>query len=706
MKWADVMYITGREKAILELVIKTSGKHTPLSIATFLHVSVRTIHRDLKNAEKILDGFDLQLNKSEDNGLVITGSDGDIFRLIQHLVKIKPTDISIEQRKLLLLIRLLDEEEPVKLIALAHELNVSVTTLGTYLDDLTDWLNNFAVQLLRKRGVGVEIIAPESAKRKALGSYFLMYFNEELIENLFLFSDDAMPSDDLILSYFKQRYLQVIDKVVNAKIVSAHSNLADSDYVGFLVQVCISLQRIEKGFSLLPDEVALDYLVDTGNYRLVEEMAADFSEKLNIAMEKPDIGFLALYLKGSKLQRAEEAYYDSVITGRALKRVIQHVSLQLNVDLTSDFSLFQGLIAHMEPSIFRIRQKLGSYNPLTEEIKKSYPVLFMAVSNSLEKEFKDISFPDDEIAYIVLHFGSALELRKEDISIKALVVCPTGIGASKMLASRIKKEVGEIKSIDISSIKEMQKLNMESYDIVISTVRLPFANIDYVYVNPLLSEKDIEAIHDYLGTNLRDLTRKGHFKINNGMTNKLTAYPVNVMPLEQFMDDVDDVQSSIRSVLDHLHVYHTRNGEDYRSLLTSMVSICFNWGLVTDAETVVMQLLAREAQGGLGIPGTSMALFHCRHKAVKDMLFHIAHLEKPYMLKGMDGEQMEVRNMLLILAPEYLNPIQLEIVSLISTIIVEDDETLMIFSSANEKMIRKKLEEAFFNFLQNKFKKE
>lgn len=39
---------------------------------------------------------------------------------------------------------------------------------------------------------------------------------------------------------------------------------------------------------------------------------------------------------------------------------------------------------------------------------------------------------------------------------KALVVCSSGIGSSKMLASRLKKELPEIESFDMSSLIELK----------------------------------------------------------------------------------------------------------------------------------------------------------------------------------------------------------------------------------------------------------
>ncbi|KHD86729.1 hypothetical protein NG54_01310 [Heyndrickxia ginsengihumi] len=695
------MFITAREKAILEFLIKKSGKHTELSIATFLHVSVRTIQRDLKNVEKIVEKFDLKIAKSVDNGLSIVGADQNIYRLIQELIKIKPVDLSVEERKLLSLIKLLGANGPLKLAPLAKALGVSITTLGTYLDDLADWVSNFGIQLVRKRGIGVEIIGSESSKRKALASFFLTYFNEELIENLLLISNEAIDSEQ-ILFYFKKEYLQGIDEIVSSTISGIHSKLADSDYIGFLVQTCVSLQRIESDFRLQADEVDLQSLKESEEFSAIKALSGKVLETFSIVIGDVEMAFLAAVLKGSKLKEAESAYYDSVLIGRSLKRVIQDVSHQMNIDLTSDFSLFQGLMAHMEPSIFRVRQNMSTFNPLTDEIKKKYPLLFMAVSNSLAKEFKGISFPDDEVAYVVLHFGSALELRKEEIRIRALVVCPTGIGTSKMLASRIKKEVGEISSIDIASIKDMQTLDLKQYQIIISTVQLPLRSIEYVYVNPLLYEHDIEAINRYLGKHIKDFTR---ITSNTPEVKKPKQNKSNVS-LQEFMNDLEISQKCIRTLLRNFSVYREKDSSTYEDCMKAMILECAKQGFVTDVEGVYHQLLHRESKGGLGIPNTHLAFYHCRHEGIQEMVFHIAHLKNPYKVKGMDGKQMDIHNLLLLLAPESLNQLELEIISIVSTTIVEDRESLMIFSSANESMIRSKLEKTFLNFLQNKFVKE
>ncbi|MGG4201595.1 hypothetical protein [Peribacillus frigoritolerans] len=58
-----------------------------------------------------------------------------------------------------------------------------------------------------------------------------------------------------------------------------------------------------------------------------------------------------------------------------------------------------------------------------------------------------------------------------------------------------------------------------------------------------------------------------------------------------------------------------------------------------------------------------------------------------------------MKNLLLMLAPEELSVKQQEIVSLISSSLIESNESIMIFSSSDEEMIRRRLEAIFLDYL-------
>jgi mannitol operon transcriptional antiterminator len=695
------MFMTNREKAILELLIKTSGKHSSLSIATYLQVSVRTVHRDLKNVEKILQPLGLRLIQNEDKSLQIQGPDRAVFELVQKLSKIKPVDLSAKERKLLLFLKLFEANEPLKTGPLAKDLNSSSTTLSGYLDDLSDWIQDFDVHIDRKRGVGIQMIGSERSKRTALAHFYLFYFNEDLIEAIFQINHQNLNLEQRVLHYFKTNYLIVIDQAMKQNIGTLYAELADSDYVSFLIQVCIALQRYEAG---CPLEVAKDQKWQISNeleaLPFAEKISSVLSEKLSINLPEQEKAFMVTLLKGSRLQSAESIYFDQVITGKAIKKLIQHVSQQLKIDLTSDFSLFQGLLAHLEPSLFRIRQDLASINPLTGQIKGQFPVLFEITKRALSEVFKQIRFPDDEIAYIVLHFGSALEQRQQRRSIRALVVCPTGIGASKMLAARLRKEMPELYSVTVASIHDMGQMDLTPFDLILSTVHLPKQKIPCLFVNPLLSQEDIETIENVT----RHLSERAPAPAFLPARSSSRIEAAAHRSLNHLMDDVDQAQTAIRAIMKNFSVIQVREAEKMNTVLIHLLSTAFEQSIINDVTSVYRRLIEREQMAGLAIPGTNMALFHCRDESVRDLCFKIGHSDQHFELDSMDGGKLQVSNFLLMIAPNPLNPIAQEVISTISSSLVDDRESTLIFASANEAMIRTKLEAIFYRFLIQKFK--
>ncbi len=323
------MFITSREKSIIELIVKTSGKHTVYSLSAFLNVSGRTIQRNLKSIESILTEYHLELKRTANEGLFIDGKNEHVYRLIQHLAEVNPTDETPEERKLNLLIILLHEGPSFKKQVLANQLGISVTTLTSYLDELADWLSKFGITLTRKRGVGVELVADESDKRHALASFFLVNFYEDIIETLYGMQKGKML-DELVLGYFKPDYLVTADQVASHYLAQEQITLTDSDYIGLIVHVCLTIQRTEKGYELQENEPI--EAEDSNEHQLMDAICRELEQRLSAQLTSRDRQFLMVILKGSKVQDPDVVYYDSILLGHLIKNVIKDVSADLHVE--------------------------------------------------------------------------------------------------------------------------------------------------------------------------------------------------------------------------------------------------------------------------------------------------------------------------------------------------------------------------------------
>ncbi|KHF29643.1 Transcriptional regulator MtlR [Anoxybacillus sp. BCO1] len=69
------MYISARERKILDLLLANPKGITVGDVAKQLDVSERTVHRDLKGVEQVVESYDLQLIKKAGVGIQIVGEE-------------------------------------------------------------------------------------------------------------------------------------------------------------------------------------------------------------------------------------------------------------------------------------------------------------------------------------------------------------------------------------------------------------------------------------------------------------------------------------------------------------------------------------------------------------------------------------------------------------------------------------------------------
>jgi mannitol operon transcriptional antiterminator len=103
--------------------------------------------------------------------------------------------------------------------------------------------------------------------------------------------------------------------------------------------------------------------------------------------------------------------------------------------------------------------------------------------------------------------------------------------------------------------------------------------------------------------------------------------------------------------------------------------------VIRRVDGVIEDLLRREEIGGLGIPGTSLALYHTRSDDIQEPSFTISRLTHPLQVKAMDDSTIEINTILLMLSPKDSNEETLELLSGISSLIIRDEDSIEQFQS-------------------------
>ncbi|GGE29665.1 transcriptional regulator MtlR [Pullulanibacillus camelliae] len=685
------MYISARERIILDILLSAEDDTTIKQLADALDVSERTIHRDLKGSETVLEQFNITLVKKAGVGIRLVGDPEDINALKLMLYKQSHNEYTPEERQTILLCSLLEAVEPMKLVSLANDLHVTIVTISHDLTRLEEQLQDYGLQVVRKRGYGVELVGEERAKRRVMSDMLARHMDEVEFLSLIRKNIQHKPTaqtdsiSEKLLGLVEREKLVIVERVIEEINNELDYFIADSAYIALVVHLGLAIERILQGENIKIDKSYLESLKITPEYKIANRIIAKLEKVFQIDIPEAEIGYITMHLQGAKLRYEYEYMVESthLQTAAKAKQLIDYVEARLNTPLGDDYSLFQGLITHLTPALYRVQQDMRIHNPLLEKIKEDYQMLFDIIRNGAEEVFPDLTIPDEEIGFLVLHFGSALLSHQRQEQLQALVICSSGIGTSKILSTRIKQEIPEISHLRNVSLFELQQIDTSAYDIIISTIRLPeFDEEGYILVSPILTKEETERIKAFIhgkakGVQLAEVVTDSGPKI----------YYSNVKGFVTSLEASQHYAEAIVSVLKSFTLETFEKETTTKAVLTRACSQLLEAGMITDEEQVVRALLERERLGGLGIPNTRLALFHARSHQIGQPVFRSLYTQKPLDLKGMDGKDVEVDHLLLLLAPEETSKQTLEVLSLISAIIIESKESIALFESDNQQLM-------------------
>ncbi|WP_088043730.1 BglG family transcription antiterminator [Bacillus sp. EAC] len=675
------MYISARERKILELLLNKQEEITVKEIADELTVSPRTVHRDLKGVEEIIDEYGLLLNKKSGSGVQLIGDVSLKEKIQSFLFNLNYYEYTSEERQTFILSTLLASKEPVKLVSLANDLNVTLATISNDLNKVDEEINPFNLKLLRKRGYGVEINGLESDKRKAMSK--LINTNIEEYEFISIIKENiqkksAESVNTRLLGLIDENKLLIIEKQINRIKKELPYAIADRAYIGLVVHLVLAIERIEQGEKINFDENLLVELKKSKEFNLAKKLAIVLEEIFNIEISDGEVGYITMHLMGAKLSNEHpEILEDSSLhVGVYAQNLIRFVSNELNRDLTKNVSLFKDLVAHLKPALYRIKQNMGISNPLLLKIEEDYQKLYFILTKAAQIVFNDLEVPKEEIGFLVIHFASAILSSDQVKEHKTLVVCSSGIGTSKILSTKLQKEIPGLKTVNIS-LFDLPKIDLSEYGTIISTIPLKNINEEYLLVNPLLSESEIAKIRKSIMTNKR--------LIGKGINENQDQIKVNH---ENFIVDLKKVKNYSTVIYKLLEGFYIDNIEQSETIADALQEICNVLKLksvIKDPENVVSALLKREELGGIGIPGTSLGLYHTRSESILKPSFSIGRLNNAFKRKAMDDTDIEVDTILLMLSPSNISDEALEILSGISSLIIRDEQSIELFQTGNEE---------------------
>lgn len=691
------MIISNREKDIIRILLEQNRGISIDYLSEKLNVSSRTIYRELPRLEATLEHFNMKL-AHDLNGYRIE-SKGEELKKLKNEISKSPEELTIEQRQNLLMIKLLFEEQTVKMESLATDLNVSLSTIQSDLEMAADFFKMYQLEIIRKKAKGIKVVGPENSRRLIATGFITSEINEYVFFHLFTEKDslkkkDFTESNNPFLKLLKPSALEAAYHAIKSFLEENPNHITDIQYQRLVIFLALTIMRIEEGkyLTTLPRQESLENEIQPQNLTYSENILFQLNEENIIKMfKKAEVVSLALQLQIFNARVVDEfsEEYDMTLDFQ-VRKLIRDVSKGMGWSFNQDEVLFKDLLNHIATALNRAKAPIpeGRDN-LLEKIQEEYPKLSQIVKENLEAIFPEVIFLSNEIIYIVLHFASSYESTPSEPEISALVICSSGVGTAKILESRLRRNIPDITTIQVARVSELSEIDLEDYDLILSTIFLRGLGEEYKVVSPMLMDNEVKSVQNLV----EELQAKQQKKFG----------PVKSAISQPFGNDFKSLYEKINeanTVFDYFDIINIENKEN-TSIAEILRQVCVHLEdiVLEHPEEVAQKLIKRMELAPIGLPDSNIGLFHTVAKSVTKPYFGIYQLTHPIEISGVDRKPLQLKRILLMLGPDPLAENAQEILGSISAAVVESTENTELFNQGSATEIRDFLSQLFLNEL-------
>lgn len=349
---------------------------------------------------------------------------------------------------------------------ISDELYISPSTIRNELKRVKRKLNKYDIELILK-GDSFKIDGLEKNKRKMLSS--ILY--EE--------SDIHFLSLDTLQQSFRNINIDLIKSIILSEFQKYHYFINDYSLSNLVLHLALSIERIRDDNHYIQNNQTINE--DLIEYKLAKDLAFQLENYFQITFSKAEVFEMTLLIasrassfnyRTMKISDLEEFVGKDCLD--LVYSLVDDIKSLYSIDL-SDPEFLMRFTLHIYNLIIRSHNNYLSKNPLTKEIKTSYPLIY-DMSVTIAKiiiEKTNVHINDDEIAYITFHIGSILETQKSFATkLPIAIFCPNYYDLSYKLIDSIQQYFSNDVIISHVFTNENDLLSIHNIDLIITTVPL------------------------------------------------------------------------------------------------------------------------------------------------------------------------------------------------------------------------------------------
>ena len=683
------MYFTPRLRQILLVLLEQNSPVSVQSLADDIHVSKRTVQRELEYVGSTLKECSLRLATKTGLGIWLEGKEEN-KKILQSMLKDREVIdcADKEERRKRLMLELLKEQCPKKLYYYSNLFGVSEATVSKDMERVEPWFRQFDLTIIRKQGFGVVLQGSEKNYRLAIRKFIEENVNRPLLIKTY---EENKPGGDKSRADSGGDIYKLIDNEILHRVRVCFTSIRDEritklteeSYISLILHAGIAIERLLKGDGIEADGKLLEKLKNEEDFKLALLIVNSLEQEFEIEIPDIEIAYLSLHIKGAKMQRTNHVCRDEKSRERyrelteLVKRMVIAFDEALSPVLEADEEFINGLAIHLQPTIVRLRNHLPIENPHLKEIKEAYPGVFhkcMKVGRFLEAAL-GYDIPESEIGFLAFHFGAAMvRLENENKDRRKVyigLVCASGIGISRLMSSRLQKFLHERAHISTYGREELTPFILNKNDFFVSNLYLEDIEADVLHVNPLLPDEDLARINE----------RVAYYE-------KLPKKEGEESDFAKQLEKVNLLAGKVKEVIKNFQYMDAEGEADFSSLVREAA------GKITpykeNSLILAEDILNRERIATQVIPELQIALLH----AISRGVFHPGF----YICKAREGEVFthpylkKTRTIVIIVIPDdNYKEVNSRILGFLSEKLAEEGEFLSCILFGKEKEIREQV---------------
>lgn len=380
--------------------------------------------------------------------------------------------INEEERRYLIYLISFAKKEELSIYSFQDIMKVSKNTVLKDIKQLREDLEKEGVGLNYTRKAGFYLEGNELTIRSIAYSYLQKLMNGDNGELITYLGIDAL--------FYIEIHQRLLDIIQSYQLSIVPSRLKEASF--FITYLLTRYQQYELDWQISNKEL----IMSLASFQYSKELLMILSER---KISEEEICYITIIFMTFLQNNQNEASLDFLVD--CASEMIYEMERLAAIQFKDFRSLLLNLVHHLIPAFFRIEYQLVLENELIEEIKIQYAEMFELTKRALFplKKVTTQVISDEEIGYLTILFGGEINSqrkRKDFSSLKALILCPSGISSSLIMKSELQSLFPQINFFQTNSIEQYNAQHSEEYDLIFSSVPVKTDKKLYV-IDPILT---------------------------------------------------------------------------------------------------------------------------------------------------------------------------------------------------------------------------